>query len=155
MRDINNERSNDTQPYGYPSSSSDEPGDTSPRNTSYYRALTSLENFVLFSFSLDATVVPWTSPSFSLPSPEDTLKRLDWEDLPLYQEDYIGLKKLDREGRLHRRTCEGAHMEIDERCMKEVIDWLKRPTRARESETDSHAWSARTGVESARFVMQN
>ena len=45
-------------------------------------------------------------------------------DLPLYRDDYIGLRALDKEGGLHRQTCHGPHMNIDKDCWQSVIAWL-------------------------------
>lgn len=53
LRDINNERWNDTQPISgaeKPSGVLNEEGDTSPRNESYKAALTGLNNLVLLAF---------------------------------------------------------------------------------------------------------
>lgn len=45
-------------------------------------------------------------------------------DLPLYQEDYIGLRALNESGRLHRLVCKGQHMEISDDCWETVMEWL-------------------------------
>jgi hypothetical protein len=54
LRDINNERWNDTQPADSGSLPIDEPGDEipyEPRNLTYKHNLESLQNFVMFRFS--------------------------------------------------------------------------------------------------------
>lgn len=76
------------------------------------------------------TVIPFTSPLFTLPSATDPKEALPYEDLPLYAEDYIGLKELDRRGGLHQDTCHGQHMEIDADCWKRVLKWLAQPSKA-------------------------
>jgi hypothetical protein len=39
-------------------------------------------------------------------------------------QDYIGLKTLDQAGKIHYGTCFGGHMQIDEHCWENVMDWL-------------------------------
>lgn len=60
LRDINNERLNDTQPISGAGEANavsplldaeyDEGGDVAPRNSTYKKAITSLNNFVLVAF---------------------------------------------------------------------------------------------------------
>ena len=61
LRDLNNERANDTQPVlSGLETSDDNDDDVSPRNETYKKAITSLNNLVLFNFE-------WVSfPSFGL-----------------------------------------------------------------------------------------
>ena len=82
---------------------------------------------ILVRNSHDMTVIPFTSPLFTLPSATDPKEALPYEDLPLYADDYIGLKELDRRGGLHQDTCRGQHMEIDDDCWKRVLAWLRHP----------------------------
>ncbi|PLW55132.1 hypothetical protein PCANC_05314 [Puccinia coronata f. sp. avenae] len=134
LRDINNERWNDTQPADSGSLPIDEPGDEipyEPRNLTYKHNLESLQNFVMFRFSADTLVIPPTSAYFTLPNvtastPSDVLDPIPiaLQDLPIYQEDYIGLKTLDQAGKIHYGTCFGGHMQIDEHCWENVMDWL-------------------------------
>lgn len=72
------------------------------------------------------TVIPATSPLFTLPSADNPSEALPYADLPLYEQDYIGLKALDEAGGLHHASCNGQHMEIDEECWSTVIRWLGR-----------------------------
>lgn len=82
--------------------------------------------------SLEANVIPTTSPWFTLPAGEDDPDNpLPWLDLPLYREDYIGLRQLDESGRLHRQTCRGPHMQIDNDCWRDVMAWLGKGGRGR------------------------
>ena len=39
----------------------------------------------------------------------------------MYREDWIGVRKLDEEGRVERKWCEGEHMQIDG-CWDEVLE---------------------------------
>lgn len=78
------------------------------------------------------TVVPSTSAHFTLPSntsnsstsPTSPYSPLPLEDLPLYRDDYIGLRSIDKRGGLIRGVCQGVHMEIDEQCWDSVVAYL-------------------------------
>jgi len=70
------------------------------------------------------TVIPWTSTIFTLPTEDDPKAPLPYTDLPLYEEDYIGLRALNEADGFHQRTCHGQHMQIGKKCWNEVITWL-------------------------------
>jgi len=134
LRDINNERWNDSQPADSGSVPIHAPDDAikyEPRNETYKQNFESLENFVMFRFSADTLVIPPTSAYFTLPNvTASTLPDvfdpipIALQDLPIYKEDYIGLKTLDQAGKIHYGTCFGGHMQIDEDCWQNVMDWL-------------------------------
>ena len=84
----------------------------------------------------DMTVVPPHSAHFTLPSPNDSstcplpplppvpgcyAHPLPWARLPLYRDDYVGLRALDERGRVERRVCEGVHMEIRDECWDAIV----------------------------------
>ncbi|KAA1098731.1 hypothetical protein PGTUg99_001734 [Puccinia graminis f. sp. tritici] len=134
LRDINNERWNDSQPVDSGSHPIGEPEDGveyEPRKEQYKLNFQSLQNFVMFRFTADTLVIPPTSAYFTIPNAtQSTLPDvldpipIALQDLPIYQEDYIGLKVLDEAGKIHYGTCVGAHMQIDETCWEHVMDWL-------------------------------
>lgn len=70
------------------------------------------------------TVIPWTSTLFTLPTADDPSSPLPYADLPLYEEDYIGLRALHEKDGFHQRSCRGQHMQIGKKCWNEVITWL-------------------------------
>lgn len=70
------------------------------------------------------TVIPWTSALFTLPTADDPSSPLPYTDLPLYEEDYIGLRTLAEQDAFHQRYCHGQHMQIGKKCWQEVITWL-------------------------------
>lgn len=88
--------------------------------------------------SNDVTVVPPQTAHFTLPSPNASncpsppldpscyLDPVPYPSLPLFAQDYIGLKSLEGEGRMVLGMCEGAHMEIDEECWEGIVSWLGR-----------------------------
>ncbi|GJN91896.1 hypothetical protein Rhopal_004921-T1 [Rhodotorula paludigena] len=136
LRDINNERVGDLQPYAEELSRSY--GDAEPRNETYRKNFKQLDRFVMFRFSEDLTVVPPHSSHFTLPLRNDTTcapppappvpgcyaTPLPWSALPLYTQDYIGLRALDEQGRVTRRACKGAHMEIRDKCWEGIVQAL-------------------------------
>lgn len=75
-------------------------------------------------------MIPSTSAWFTLPnvtaSPPLPLQPvpLPWSALPIYTDDYIGLKKLDKAGKVKLGECQGEHMQIDEACWEDVLDHL-------------------------------
>lgn len=136
LRDINNERPGDRQ-VGPPSAVQDEGDRIEPRNPEYKQNFMALENLVLYRFSRDQTVIPGASAHFTLPDPNakncpPTHNPIDpcyptplpLEDLPLYQEDYIGLRKLDEGGKVFLDVCVGEHMQIDRECLAGIVSWL-------------------------------
>lgn len=86
--------------------------------------------------SEDVTIVPPQTAHFTLPSPYANncppppsepacyLDPVPYSYLPLFAQDYIGLRQLDFENRLHLGVCEGQHMEIKEDCWEEIVSWL-------------------------------
>lgn len=40
---------------------------------------------------------------------------------PLYTEDWIGLRALDKSGRVVLETCEGEHMQISDGCWRPLV----------------------------------
>ncbi|KAJ8297362.1 Palmitoyl-protein thioesterase 1 [Rhodotorula toruloides] len=135
LKDIDNEREGDRQV---------EQGErvggveVEPRNQTYKENLISLNRFVMFRFSLEQTVVPPHSSHFTVPSPSASNcprpplppdpscypTPLPYSDLPLYAEDYIGLRKLDKRGAVVLDVCEGPHMDIDEECWRKISRWF-------------------------------
>ncbi|KWU42591.1 alpha/beta-hydrolase, partial [Rhodotorula sp. JG-1b] len=139
LRDINNERRGDRQPYGggveVGLTVEAEAGNSTGRrrNATYKENFKSLNRFVMFRFSNDLTVVPPHSAHFTLPaSPNSTTclppcypPPLPWSHLPLYQQDYLGLRHLHRSGgRVERGVCKGEHMQIGKGCWEAVVRHL-------------------------------
>ncbi|KAI0768725.1 alpha/beta-hydrolase [Trametes elegans] len=96
------------------------------RNASYAHNLASLRALVLVLFSADKTVVPKESSwfgSYAPPDPdsveaEKTIVPMRLQ--PLYRDDWIGLRTLDRSGRVVLETCEGEHMQIGD-CWRPLV----------------------------------
>lgn len=85
------------------------------------------------------TVIPWTSTLFTLPTADDPSAPLPYTDLPLYEEDYIGLRTLAESDGFHQRTCHGQHMQIGKKCWDEVISWLGESGKGRGARKAAHS----------------
>jgi len=162
LRDINNERQGDKQvgpvPIKYRPTLARDDDPIEPRNATYKRNLAALEKLVLLRFTRDTVVVSPQTAHFTLPSPNATncaplaepgcyIDPVEWEDLPLYKEDYIGLRELNERGGVAKGECEGEHMQIDDDCWEGVISWLGDGTGAR-------AHHPAAGGDDGRLVIQ-
>lgn len=79
-------------------------------------------------FDQDRTVVPKESSwfgSYAIPTDDDRNNDvpdiIDMRDHPLYQEDWIGLRTLDEEGKLFELVCEGEHMVLKDECWRPIV----------------------------------
>ncbi|KAK3615784.1 target of SBF [Elasticomyces elasticus] len=91
-----------------------------PKNVSYAAKIAKLENFVMYLFDEDKTVIPKESGWFAevnATTGNVTLLR----DRPIYKEDWIGLKKLDKKGGLVFKTTPGGHMDLKEKMLAETF----------------------------------
>jgi palmitoyl-protein thioesterase len=91
------------------------------KNTTYAERLAGLEKFVMYMFEDDVTVIPKESSWFAeknLTSGEVT----PLEDRSLYKEDWLGLRKLDKNGGLIFKTTPGGHMQLSE---EELVNAFK------------------------------
>lgn len=94
-------------------------------NSSYAENLSTLNNLVLVLFSQDKTVVPKESAWFGsyAPTHEDTgdATLIPMRQQPLYTEDRIGLRTLDKRGGVALKACEGEHMQITKDCWEPLV----------------------------------
>ncbi|KAH7071929.1 Alpha/Beta hydrolase protein [Paraphoma chrysanthemicola] len=90
------------------------------KNVTYAKNLAQLDNFVMYLFEDDTTVIPKESGWFAYTNGTDgTVTPL--KDRDIYKEDWIGLKKLDQKGGLHFETTEGGHMQLDDDVLIDVF----------------------------------
>eukprot|EP00299_Pterocystis_sp_00344_P013044 c6345_g1_i1.p1 GENE.c6345_g1_i1~~c6345_g1_i1.p1 ORF type:complete len:355 (-),score=87.82 c6345_g1_i1:68-1132(-) len=82
------------------------------KNATYKENVESLKAMVLVKFSKDAVIVPRESCWFGYFKPFNVDEMIGMKEMDVYKEDTIGLKKLEREKRLHLLECEGAHQEF-------------------------------------------
>ncbi|KAI0844010.1 alpha/beta-hydrolase [Daldinia vernicosa] len=85
------------------------------KNETYAKNIANLENFVLYVFEDDTTVIPKETSWFEeVNGTEVTPLRAQ----KLYTEDWIGLRALDRKGGLKFKTTPGEHMQISDEVLE-------------------------------------
>lgn len=88
------------------------------KNEDYAKNIAKLSNFVMYMFEDDTTVVPReTSWFFEV----NGTKKTPLQMRPMYDEDWLGLKKLDDKGGLRFRSITGEHMQITEKALNETM----------------------------------
>ncbi|KFM65845.1 Palmitoyl-protein thioesterase 1, partial [Stegodyphus mimosarum] len=88
------------------------------KNETYKLNLQKLDNFVMVKFSEDKMVEPKESEWFGFYKPGQAIEVFKLQDSPLYMEDWLGLREMDNEGKLHFLEAIGDHLQID-------LDWFK------------------------------
>jgi palmitoyl-protein thioesterase len=94
--------------------------DRAEKNTNYKNNLMSLNRFGLFMFEDDKTAIPKQSAWFA------EVNQTSGEVTPLrerqvYQEDWLGLRALDEQGRLDFETIPGPHMQLTDKLLTKVF----------------------------------
>jgi palmitoyl-protein thioesterase len=89
------------------------------KNQTYKENLKKLENFVMYLFDEDVTVVPKETGWFA--------EVKDGEVTPLkeraiYKEDWLGLKELDEAGKLKFETIKGRHMALSDEVLNTTFE---------------------------------
>ena len=108
------------------------------RNATYAARLARLDALVLVLFERDRTVVPKESAWFGSYAPprddpdgdalsdlregEDDETLVPMREQPLYKEDWIGLRALDKRGRVVFASCDGEHMHLPTECWKPLVE---------------------------------
>jgi palmitoyl-protein thioesterase len=88
------------------------------KNEQYKKNIANLDNFVMYMFEEDKTVIPKETAWFEeVNGTESTPLRAR----KLYSEDWLGLRQLDRKGGLKFRTAPGDHMKLSEELLKEAF----------------------------------
>jgi len=96
-------------------------------NATYAKNLPTLNKLVLVLFSRDVTVVPKESAWFGSYAPSDETFPGKKTVIPmrmqeLYVQDTIGLKRLDRNGGVVFRMCDGVHMQLTDGCWRPLVE---------------------------------
>ncbi|GAW20190.1 hypothetical protein ANO14919_096870 [Xylariales sp. No.14919] len=100
------------------------------KNETYARNIAALENLVLYIFEDDTTVIPKETGWFEdVDGDESTPLRAR----KLYQEDWIGLRALDRKGGLKFKTTPGEHMQLSDGTLAEAFHEFFGPYKASSS----------------------
>ncbi|BFI40347.1 palmitoyl-protein thioesterase [Marchantia polymorpha subsp. ruderalis] len=91
------------------------------RNHTYKNRFSSLNYLALIKFEQDAVLYPADTAWFGFYAPNDFSKVLPAEETDLYKEDWIGLKTLDRAGKVAYLALPGGHLSITEADMLEMV----------------------------------
>ncbi|KAK4144490.1 Alpha/Beta hydrolase protein [Dichotomopilus funicola] len=103
------------------------------KNPEYKKNLAQLDNFVMYMFEDDTTVIPKETAWFEeVNGTESTPLRAR----KLYSEDWIGLRTLDRKGGLKFRTAPGDHMQLSTELLKEAFGDFFGPFNLRRGRSD-------------------
>jgi palmitoyl-protein thioesterase len=89
------------------------------KNKTYKQNLQKLENFVMYLFEDDTTVIPKETSWFAEVNGTEVT---DLRDRTIYTEDWLGLKELDKKGALKFEKTAGDHMTLTDEMLKEVFE---------------------------------
>jgi len=91
------------------------------KNKTYAENIAKMENFVMYEFADDTTVIPKESEWFAEVN-ETSATITPLKDRPIYKQDWIGLKQLDEKGGLVFGTVPGGHMQLSEKVLSEAFE---------------------------------
>jgi len=91
------------------------------KNQTYKNNILKLSNFVMVRFTEDTMVQPIESEWFGFYVPGQDKKVLTLQETPLYQEDWLGLKQLDQQGKLKFLSVVGEHLQFSIQWFNETI----------------------------------
>jgi len=95
------------------------------KNPDYKQRLSSLDNLVLVQFTQDTIVDPRESEWFGWFDEHQIMRPL--QNTTLYTEDWIGLRTLEEEGKLHLMSVEADHLQLGKKALDEIINnYLKQ-----------------------------
>lgn len=88
------------------------------KNEGYAANLKTLENFVMYLFDEDVTVVPKESAWFAEVNGTDVTPL---KERSIYTENWLGLKELDEAGKLKFLTVKGGHMRLNDEVLNSTF----------------------------------
>ncbi|XXG98308.1 hypothetical protein Hte_004631 [Hypoxylon texense] len=103
------------------------------KNETYAKNIANLENFVLYMFEDDTTVIPKETSWFEEVNGTETTPL---RARSIYSEDWIGLKTLDRKGGLKFKTTPGEHMQLSDEVLEEAFTEFFGPFKKSSSNND-------------------
>lgn len=90
------------------------------KNSKYKARLETLNRFAMFMFDEDTVAIPKESAIFAeVNITSGTVTPL--QERPIYKEDWLGLKKLDEQGRLDFKSVPGQHMHLTDKILKRTF----------------------------------
>jgi len=112
------------------------------KNEQYKQNIIRLQNFVMYMFEDDTTVIPKETAWFEdVNGTESTPLRAR----RLYSEDWLGLRALDRKGGLKFRTAPGDHMQLSDELLKEAFGDFYGPLNLHRGRSEPRPGSGRGG----------
>ncbi|KAI1758502.1 putative palmitoyl-protein thioesterase precursor [Hypoxylon sp. FL1150] len=103
------------------------------KNETYAKNIADLENFVLYLFENDTTVIPKETSWFEEVNGTETTPL---RARPIYSEDWIGLRALDRKGGLKFKTTPGEHMHLSDEVLEQAFTEFFGPFQKSTSKND-------------------
>ena len=80
-----------------------------------------LNKFVMVKFDQDSVVVPRGTEWFGFYELGQAQTMLNYNETQLYQEDWIGLKTLDENGKVDFLVSEGDHLQFSDKFLYDII----------------------------------
>ncbi|KAJ2364635.1 hypothetical protein H4S01_003679, partial [Coemansia sp. RSA 2610] len=90
-----------------------------PRKEDYRERICALDKLVLVRFANEDMIYPELSSWFGFLDADGN--RVALENSTMYQEDWLGLRELDKSSRLEFVTVEGKHMEISDQALRGIV----------------------------------
>jgi len=91
-------------------------------NPVYKQNLMKLKNFVMVKFLRDSMVQPRESEWFGFYKEGDIHAIETLQESRLYQEDLLGLKQMDADGKLHFLSVDGDHLQISDTFLEMLVN---------------------------------
>lgn len=121
------------------------------KNKTYAENMAKLENFVMYLFADDTTVVPKESGWFA---EVDGTEVTGLRDRALYKEDWLGLKELDGKGGLKFKTTDGGHMSLSSKLLSDVFkEFLGPQAKGKKTNKKKGKAAQKVGGEEMQIVM--
>ncbi|KAJ5153488.1 uncharacterized protein N7482_009966 [Penicillium canariense] len=115
------------------------------KNKTYKKHLESLNLFAMFMFDEDTVAIPKESALFAEVNATDgTVTPL--QERKIYKEDWLGLKKLDNQGKLQFKSAPGQHMHLSEGLLKKTLKEYFGPIENPESQPQLPRLVAQPGL---------
>ena len=109
------------------------------RDESRKQKLSSVNHFAMFRWREDQVVFPTQSAWFGTYDGDGHITKL--RDTDMYKEDWLGLRKLDEEGKLHFYSGSGGHMSLDEFSAKRMLVPMMLGKKGTDLYHDSYDWN--------------